>query len=76
VELYDRIHEKALVGTGIGGGFVHSSKLNMKNYNRAMKYTDMDELSKWIKGMDEEHAKFLLNEVWTAGLKENYKEVI
>jgi Reverse transcriptase (RNA-dependent DNA polymerase) len=76
VELYDGIYEKALVGAGIGGGFVHSSELNVKNYNKAMKSADMDELSKWIKGMDEEHARFLFNEVWTAVLKENYKDVM
>jgi Reverse transcriptase (RNA-dependent DNA polymerase) len=75
-ELYDGIYEKALVGAGIGGGFVHSSELNVKNYNKAMKSADMDELSKWIKGMDEEHAWFLFNEVWTAVLRENYKDVM
>jgi hypothetical protein len=34
VELYDGIYEKALVGAGIGGGFVHSKELNVKNYNK------------------------------------------
>jgi hypothetical protein len=76
VELYDGIYEKALVGAGIGGGFVHSSELNVKNYNKAMKSAGMGELSKWIKGMDEEHARFLFNKVWTAVLKENYKDVM
>jgi hypothetical protein len=26
--------------------------------------------------MDEEHARFLFNKVWTAVLKENYKDVM
>jgi hypothetical protein len=50
VELFDSIYEKALVGTGIGGGFVHSSELNVKNYDKAMQSKDMDDLLKWIKG--------------------------
>jgi hypothetical protein len=42
----------------------------------SMKSTDMDDLLKWIKGMDEEHTRFLFDKVWTAVLKENYKDVM
>jgi hypothetical protein len=36
----------------------------------------LEQLSKWIKGMDEEHAQFLFNEVWVAVLKGDYESVI
>jgi hypothetical protein len=63
------IYEVALVGAGIGGGFDHSSELNVLKYNQAMRSNDLEQLSKWIKGMDEEHARFLFNEVWIVVLK-------
>jgi hypothetical protein len=70
------VYETALVGAGIGGGFNHSSELNVIKYNEAMRAKDLEELTKWIKGMDEEHARFLLNEVWVAVLKGNHKDII
>jgi hypothetical protein len=76
LKVYDQIYEMALVGAGIGGGFTHSSELNVLNYNKAMKSTDMDVLAKWIQGMDEEHARFLLNDVWVAVLKGDFANVI
>jgi Reverse transcriptase (RNA-dependent DNA polymerase) len=71
-----KTYETALVGAGIGGGFNHSSELNVIKYNEAMRAKDLEELTKWIKGMDEEHARFLLNEVWVAVLKGDHKEII
>jgi Reverse transcriptase (RNA-dependent DNA polymerase) len=71
-----KVYETALVGAGIGGGFNHSSELNVIKYNEAMWAKDLEELTKWIKGMDEEHARFLLNEVWVAVLKGNHKDII
>jgi hypothetical protein len=41
-----------------------------------MQSNDLEQLSKWIKGMDEEHARFLFNEVWVVMLKGDYKSVI
>jgi hypothetical protein len=74
-EFMEQMCEAAMVGAGIGGGFNHTSELNVKNYNKAMRSNDLDELSKWIKGMDEEHARFLANEVWIAVLKDEHKGV-
>jgi hypothetical protein len=51
-----KVYETALVGAGIGGGFNHSSELNVIKYNEAMRAKDLEELTKWIKGMDKEHA--------------------
>jgi hypothetical protein len=47
---------RLMVGTGIRGGFNHSSKLNVINYNQAMRSNNLDKLTKWIKGMYEEQA--------------------
>jgi hypothetical protein len=71
-----KAYEIALVGAGIGGGFNHSSKLNVIKYNQAMRSDDLDELTKWIKGMDEENARFLFNKVWVAVLKGQQQDVI
>jgi hypothetical protein len=75
-ECFAKVHEAAMVGAGIGRGFANTSELNIKNYNKAMKSNDLDELVKWIKGMDEEHTRFLSNKVWTAVLKSDCKGVI
>lgn len=76
LKVYDQVYEIAMVGAGIGGGFTHSSELNVLNYKKAMKSTDMDELAKWIKGMDEEHARFLLNDVWVVVLKGDFANIM
>jgi hypothetical protein len=70
------IQEIMMVGAGIGGGFNHSSELNVIKYNQAMRSNDLDELTKWIKGMDEEHARFLQNKVWVAILKIKCHKII
>jgi Reverse transcriptase (RNA-dependent DNA polymerase) len=69
-------YENALVGAGISGGFNHSSELNVIKYNKAMQSNDLEELTKRIKGMDEEHARFLFNEVWNAVLRGDHQDVI
>jgi hypothetical protein len=51
VEMY----EYALVGAGIGGGFNHSSELNVINYNQAMRAKDMEDNAngsqEWMRSM-------------------------
>jgi type II secretory pathway component PulJ len=71
-----KIHKTALVSASIGGGFNHSSELNVIKYNQAMQANDLEELTRWIKGMDKEHTRFLFNEVWVAVLKGDHKDVI
>jgi hypothetical protein len=65
IEVYEQVHrEMALVGAGIGGGFGHTSELDVKKYNEALRSNDLDDLTKWVKGIDEEHARFLFDDVW------------
>jgi hypothetical protein len=61
-----QVYEFALVGAGIGGGFGHTSELDVKKYNKALKSNDLDELAKWVQGIEEEHARFLFDDVWIA----------
>jgi hypothetical protein len=75
-KINEKVYEMALVGAGIGRAFNHSSELNMMINNKTLGSHDMDEHIKWIWGMDEEHARFLLIEVWVAVLKRNYEEAI
>lgn len=65
-----------MVGAGIGGGFNHTSELNVLNYNDALKTQDMETLVKRVNGIDDEHARFLFNEVWTAVLRQDYDSLI
>jgi hypothetical protein len=70
------MYEYALVGAGIGGGSNHSSELNVIKYNQAMRAKDMEDIAKWIRGMDKEHAQFLYNDEWVTVLKGDYNDVI
>jgi hypothetical protein len=77
IHVYEQLdQEMALVGAGVGGGFGHTSELDVKKYNQAMQSTDLEELTKWVKGIDEEHARFLFDDVWVAVLKGEYENVI
>jgi Reverse transcriptase (RNA-dependent DNA polymerase) len=77
MEVYEFAYqEMALVGAGIGGGFGHTSELDVKKYNEALRSNDLDELAKWVQGIDEEHARFLFDEVWVAVLKGDFANVI
>jgi hypothetical protein len=71
-----KVYEKVLVGAGIGIGSNHLSELNVVQYNKAMQSNDLEELTKWVKGMDEEHARFLFNKVWIVVLKSSYQDMI
>jgi Reverse transcriptase (RNA-dependent DNA polymerase) len=70
-----KMYETTLVGAGIGGGFNHSSELNVIKYNEAMWAKDLEELTKWIKGWTKYMPKFLFNKVWVAVLKGDHKDV-
>ena len=77
IQVYESLNqEMALVGAGVGGGFGHTRELDVKKYNEAMQSTDLDDLAKWVKGIDEEHARFLFDDVWVAVLKGDYENVI
>jgi hypothetical protein len=65
-----QVYEFALVSAGIGGGF------GVKKYNEALKSNDLDELAKWVQGIEEEHARFLFDDVWIAVSKGDYMDVI
>jgi Reverse transcriptase (RNA-dependent DNA polymerase) len=71
-----QVYEFALVGAGIGGGFGHTSELDIKKYNEALKSNDLDELAKWVQGIEEEHARFLFDDVWIVVSKGDYADVI
>jgi hypothetical protein len=77
IQVYEQLdREMALVGARVGGGFGHTSELDMKKYNEAMQSTDLDALTKWVNGIDVEHASFLFDDVWVAVLKGEYENVI
>jgi hypothetical protein len=41
-EFKNDVYEVIMAGAGIGGGFIHSSKLNVIKYNQAMRLIDLD----------------------------------
>ena len=47
-----KMNEMALVGAGIGGGFVDTNELHVMKYKEAMARKDAE---KWQKAVDEEH---------------------
>ena len=46
------MNKMALVGAGIGGGFIDTNELHVTKYKEAMARKDAD---KWQKAVDEEH---------------------
>jgi hypothetical protein len=55
------LNEMALIGAGIGGGFVNTEELHVMNYNEAIKL----EKDKWGYAVKEEHDRMVNNKVWT-----------
>jgi hypothetical protein len=55
------LNEMALIGAGIGGGFVNTEELHVMNYNEAIKL----EKDKWDYAVEEEHDRMVNNKVWT-----------
>jgi hypothetical protein len=55
------VPEYAMVGAGVGGGFVNTNELHVLNFNQAMKTNDRDE---WMKAIEEEHQKMVDYNVW------------
>ena len=47
--------ELSLVGAGVGGGFLHTSVLNVLNFHQAMKGKDAEE---WLKEVEDEKNRF------------------
>ena len=56
-----KISEMALVGAGIGGGFVDTSELHVMKFKEAMKGKDSVQ---WQKAVDEEHERMQKHCVW------------
>jgi hypothetical protein len=54
------LNEMALIGAGIGGGFVNTEELHVMNYNEAIK----SERDKWDYAVKEEHDRMVNNKVW------------
>jgi hypothetical protein len=50
----------ALIGAGIGGGFVNTEELHVMNYNEAIKL----ENDKWDYAVKEEHDRIIDNKVF------------
>lgn len=63
-EYYDttwKISEMALVGAGIGGGFVDTNELHVMKFKEAMAGKDSVQ---WQKAVDEEHERMQKHRVW------------
>jgi hypothetical protein len=56
-----KLSEYGLVGAGIGGGFIDTTKLHVMKYKEAMASKDA---SKWQKAIDKEHECMLKHHVW------------
>jgi hypothetical protein len=56
-----KMNEFALVGAGVGGGFVDTNELHVMKYREAMAGKDVDE---WQKAVKEEHDKIIKHQVW------------
>jgi hypothetical protein len=54
------LNEMALIGAGIGGGFVNTKELHVMNYNEAIK----SEKDKWDYDVKEEHDRMTDNKVF------------
>jgi hypothetical protein len=48
----------------------------MMKYNQVMRAKDMEDIAKWIRGVDKEHGQFLYHDMWIAVLKGDYKDII
>jgi hypothetical protein len=62
-QFYDtmrELNEMALIGAGIGGGFINTEELHIMNYNEAIK----SEKDKWDYAVKEEHDRMVNNKVW------------
>jgi hypothetical protein len=55
--------EFAFIGSALGRGFNHTTKLHIMNYREAMSLADKD---KWIVAMEEEHDRMAHHQVWKA----------
>jgi ubiquitin len=58
-EAMRELNEMALIGAGIGGGFVNTEELHVMNYNEAIK----SEKDKWDYAVKEEHDQMIDNKV-------------
>jgi hypothetical protein len=61
-QFYDamrELNEMALIGAGIGGGFVNTEELQVMNYNEAIK----SEKDKWDYAVQKEHDRMTNNKV-------------
>ena len=56
-----KMNKVALVGAGIGGGFIDTNELHVMKYKEAMAGKDAD---KWQKAVDKEHECMMKHEVW------------
>jgi hypothetical protein len=54
------LNEMALIGAGIGGGYINTEELHVMNYNEAIK----SEKDKWDYAVKEEHDRMVNNKVW------------
>jgi hypothetical protein len=59
-EAMRELNEIALIGAGIGGGFVNTEELHVMNYNEAIK----SEKDKWDHAVKEEHDRMIDNKVF------------
>jgi hypothetical protein len=59
-EAMRELNEIALIGAGIGGGFVNTEELHVINYNEAIK----SEKDKWDYAVNEEHDRMADNKVF------------
>ena len=56
-----KMNKMALVGAGIGGGFVDTDELHVMKFKEAMAGKNAD---KWQKAVNEEHERMMKHEVW------------
>lgn len=61
------------VGAGTGGGFKHTTELNVKKYNQVMR--EKDALG-WADAVVKEHNQMLINKVWMPVLRSSVPNII